>query len=118
MEYLLVDYLLDLMCLQSNLGVVMSAVQELRCRVIVSTLPPQLLAHTVSMSPPLDENSLNILRTTHTWMGEAAKGAVTYSRPFWRDKELAGALYSRPGPLVQMYDQCGHDGKHAAMVNI
>ena len=96
----------------------MSAVQELRCRVIVSTLPPQLLAHTVSMSPPLDENSLNILRTTHTWMGEAAKGAVTYSRPFWRDKELAGALYSRPGPLVQMYDQCGHDGKHAAMVNI
>ena len=50
-------------------------------------------------------------------MGEASKGAVTYSRPFWRDKELAGALYSRAGPFVQMYDQCGHTGKHAALVS-
>ena len=36
--------------------------QELRCRVVVSTLPPQLLAHSVSLSPAPDANTMNIMR--------------------------------------------------------
>ena len=52
-------------------------------------------------------------------MGDSNKGAVTYTSPFWRDEELAGALYSNSGPFVQMYDQSGHDDdNHAALVII
>ena len=59
---------------------------------------------------------VQVMRTTHTWMGTAVKGAVTYAAPFWKEAELAGALYSQTGPFIQMYDQSSHDGKHAALV--
>ena len=92
--------------------------QVYTARMVVTTIPPQLLANTVTFSPPLSDNVMEIMKNTHTWMGEATKGAVTYSTPFWRDKELAGALYSNSGPFIQMYDQSGHDSQHAALVCI
>lgn len=88
-----------------------------RARYVVTTVPPQLLANTVTFSPALPDSSLNIMKNTHTWMGDSTKGAATFANPFWRDKDLAGALYSNSGPFIQMYDQCGHDDdNHAALV--
>jgi len=83
---------------------------------VVTTIPPQLLAYSVKISPPLREDILGVLKETHTWMGDSIKGAVTYAAPFWKEDGLSGALYSNVGPFVQMYDQTTSDGKHAALV--
>lgn len=85
-------------------------------RKVVTTVPPQLLAHTVKFSPALPTEVMNVARETHTWMGDSMKGAITYAKPFWKEEGLAGALYSNAGPFVQMYDQTSTDGEHFALV--
>jgi len=83
---------------------------------VVTTIPPQLLAHSVTFNPALPNEVKQITSTTHTWMGNSMKGAITYAKPFWKEKGLSGALYSYAGPFVQMYDQTSTDGKHFALV--
>ena len=85
-------------------------------RKVVTTIPPQLLSHTVKFSPPLPQEVMQVARETHTWMGDSMKGAITYAKPFWKEEGLAGALYSNTGPFVQMYDQTSTDGKQFALV--
>merc|ERR1712107_842701 len=87
-----------------------------RARKVVTTIPPQLLAHSVKFSPELPKEVDQVARLTHTWMGDSMKGAVTYARPFWRENGLAGALYSSTGPFVQMYDQTSTNGDRYALV--
>ena len=87
-----------------------------RARTVVTTVPPNLLARTVQFRPPLPEPVLATAKETHTWMGDAVKGAVTYATPFWKEAGLAGALYSNSGPFVQMYDQTSSDGTKYALV--
>lgn len=87
-----------------------------RARKVVTTIPPQLLAHSVEFNPPLPLELVKVARETHTWMGDAMKGAITYPAPFWKEKGLAGALYSSSGPFVQMYDQTSTDGTKFALV--
>lgn len=95
---------------------VVSNGETYRCKRVVTTIPPQLLAYSVAFSPPLSESVLTVLKETHTWMGDSIKGAVTYASPFWKEDGLSGAMYSNSGPFVQMYDQTTSDGKHAALV--
>jgi monoamine oxidase len=73
-----------------------------RAATVVTTLPPNLLAATVRFQPALPDRLMTVARETHTWMGDAVKGAVTYPTPFWKEAGLAGALYSNSGPFVQM----------------
>ena len=56
------------------------------------------------------------MKETHTWMGDSLKAGLTYSSPFWREKQLSGALQSQCGPFLQLYDQTSHDDKHGALV--
>ena len=79
---------------------------------LVSTLPPRLLVHSVSFWPALKEEEAAVMRQTHTWMGDTVKAALTYSSPFWRERELAGALHSQCGPCTQLYDQTSHHHSH------
>ena len=83
---------------------------------VVTTIPPQLLAQSVQFSPALPNDVKQIISSTHTWMGGSMKGAITYSKPFWKDAGNSGALYSYSGPFVQMYDQTSTDGKRYALV--
>jgi len=83
---------------------------------VVTTVPPQLLAKSVKFSPLLPLDVMSIMKSTHTWMGDSIKGAVTYKTPFWKNIGLSGALYSNAGPFVQMYDQTNTDGNGAALV--
>jgi monoamine oxidase len=87
-----------------------------RANTVVTTVPPNLLAKTVQFRPPLPEPLITVAKETHTWMGDAVKGAVTYQTPFWKEAGLAGALYSNSGPFVQMYDQTSSDGTKFALV--
>jgi len=83
---------------------------------LVTTIPPQLLAHTVQFNPPLPNEVKQVISNTHTWMGGSMKGAITYAKPFWKEAGNSGALYSYAGPFVQMYDQTSTDGKRFALV--
>lgn len=87
-----------------------------RANTVVTTLPPNLMAATVEFRPPLPDRLMAAAKETHTWMGDAVKGAVTYATPFWKEAGLAGALYSNSGPFVQMYDQTSSDGTKFALV--
>jgi monoamine oxidase len=82
----------------------------LRSSRVVTTVPPQLLSSCVKFSPPLHQDVMDVMKNTHTWMGNSVKGAVTYKVPFWKEKGLSGALYSNPGPFAQMYDQSNENG--------
>jgi len=83
---------------------------------VVTTIPPQLLAHTVQFNPPLPNEVKQVISNTHTWMGSSMKGAISYAKPFWKENGNSGALYSYAGPFVQMYDQTSTDGKRFALV--
>eukprot|EP00088_Acartia_fossae_P057984 TRINITY_DN6773_c0_g1_i2.p1 TRINITY_DN6773_c0_g1~~TRINITY_DN6773_c0_g1_i2.p1 ORF type:complete len:360 (-),score=103.81 TRINITY_DN6773_c0_g1_i2:125-1204(-) len=101
---------------EDNRMVVVTKDKSYTARKVVTTIPPQLLAHTVKFSPALPSDVMEVTKRTHTWMGDSMKGAITYAKPFWREKGLAGALYSNAGPFVQMYDQTSTDGTKFALV--
>ncbi len=71
---------------------------------VISTLPPFLLAKTISFDPGLPQDLLDIMHRTHTWMGESIKVALTFEKPFWREKNLSGTIFSNVGPIPEMYD--------------
>jgi len=85
-----------------------------QCKYVVSTLPPQLLAHSVQFEPALPSRLHTVMSRTHTWMGDSVKAIVTYDTPWWKEKNLSGGLYSNSGPVIQMYDQSDESG--AALV--
>ena len=87
-----------------------------KARKVVTTLPPQLLVHTVKFTPALPEDFAAVARETGTWMGDSMKGIVTYRTPFWRANGQSGALYSNEGPFIQMLDQTSSDEKKFALV--
>ena len=79
--------------------------QQYTGRLLVSTLPPQLLHHSVQFSPELPDNVQRVMATTHTWMGDAIKAAVSYPRAWWRDSELSGGVVTSRGAIAQLHDQ-------------
>jgi monoamine oxidase len=48
-------------------------------------------------------------------MGAVAKVVAHYATPFWREEGLAGAAFSRTGPLQEIHDMSGPDGRPAAL---
>jgi len=84
--------------------------QAYEAKIVVTTVPQQLLINSVKFSPSLPNDLQTVMNNTHAWMGDSIKGAVAYKRPFWKEKGLSGALYSNEGPFVQMYDQSSPDG--------
>ncbi|MFF9485528.1 FAD-dependent oxidoreductase [Streptomyces sp. NPDC014676] len=47
--------------------------------------------------------------------GAAVKVVARYSTAFWREDGLAGAAFSRIGPLQEIHDMSGADGRPAAL---
>lgn len=48
-------------------------------------------------------------------MGAVAKVVAQYPSAFWREAGLAGAALSRTGPLQEIHDMSGPDGRPAAL---
>lgn len=72
--------------------------------IVISTLPPHLLANTIEFEPKLDSRFYTIAQENHTWMGESIKVGFTFKTPFWREKNLSGTIFSNVGPVPEMYD--------------
>lgn len=80
---------------------------------VVSTLPPNLLVDTITVTPELPADLVGLARQTQTWMGESIKVGLRYAQPFWRENDQpGGTIFSNVGPVTEMYDHTnvGNDG--------
>ena len=73
-------------------------------RVVVSTLPPNLLLKNVAITPELPGELSGVMEKTHTWMGESIKFGLTFKEAFWRDPNSSGTVFSNVGPVTELYD--------------
>lgn len=71
--------------------------------VVVSTLPPNLLASTITFEPELPQNLKKAMVNTQTWMGDSIKIAAVYDdKPWIQDGN--GSFFSTSGPIVEFYE--------------
>lgn len=83
--------------------------QNIKAKVVVSTLPPNLLTTTIAITPLLPHELIALTDATHTWMGESIKVALTYAKPFWREQKSSGTIMSNVGPISEMYDHSNYE---------
>ena len=82
---------------------------------VISTLPPNLLSSRIEIEPNLPQPLVQLMESTHTWMGESIKIGLRYAEPFWRTKNLSGTIFSNVGPIPEMYDHSDHADKTYAL---
>ena len=82
---------------------------------VVVALPPALASHSLKFDPDLPDPLPALARQTPVWMGSVIKVVVAYPRAFWRDDGLAGAAISHTGPMRELHDMSGPDGRSAAL---
>lgn len=78
---------------------------DLHADLVISTIPPALLARSVDFEPELPTPLMQIAEETHTWMGDSVKAGLVYEQPFWQKSAGGGTLFSHAGPASEFYDQ-------------
>ncbi|MEM6990840.1 MAG: FAD-dependent oxidoreductase, partial [Myxococcota bacterium] len=81
---------------------------------VVLAIPPALATRTIDLVG-LEPHVASVAAATPVWMGSTVKIVVQYSTPFWRANGLAGAGFSHVGPLREIHDMSGPDGRPAAL---
>ena len=99
---------------KSNEVVVSTQNHCFKANKVISTLPPNLLLTTITCTPNLPAEVINIGKQTHTWMGESIKIALTYDTPFWRQNS-SGTIVSNVGPIPEMYDHSNVENDRFAL---
>lgn len=82
---------------------------------VVSTLPPHLLLARIKVEPGLPAELTNLMKQTHTWMGESIKVGLRFSAPFWRKSHSSGTIFSNVGPIPEMYDHADFEDQYYAL---
>lgn len=80
-----------------------SSQASFHAEIVISTLPPRLVAD-LSFTPALSPLILSQLNRTPTWMGNSAKALITYDHAFWREDGLSGFAISHHGALAEIHD--------------
>lgn len=78
--------------------------------IVVSCIPPQLIASHILFSPELPGNIANLLPSVQTWMSGSIKFVLEYDLPFWRNNGYSGMLFSHSGIVTEMYDHTNFEG--------
>lgn len=87
-----------------------------KAKYVISTLPPNLFINTITCAPELPNKVSELCQSTHTWMSESIKIALSYDKPFWRQEGLSGTVFSNVGPIPEMYDHSNfQDNTYALM---
>lgn len=91
--------------------------QVIAARRVIITIPPRLIAHSLSFQPELDSRFLSMLKSTATWMAGHAKAVVCYDHAFWRQQNYSGSAFASyiGAALGEVFDVCMEDGSHAAL---
>ena len=84
-------------------------------RHVVLALPPALAVHRIEFRPGLPVDIVHLAQRTPVWMGNVTKIVATYPEPFWRHHGLAGAAISHTGPIRELHDMSGPNGRPAAL---
>ncbi|NNF33749.1 MAG: NAD(P)-binding protein [Saprospiraceae bacterium] len=87
----------------------------LSAKMVISTLPPNLLLSSIEFYPSLPDSINTLTRNTHTWMGESIKVGLRFTEPFWRKKDLSGTIFSNVGPIPEMYDHSDSEDSSYAL---
>lgn len=87
----------------------------LRAQHVVLALPPALALERIDFRNALPADLVRLARATPVWMGAVAKVVAHYPSAFWRNDGLAGAAFSRTGPLQEIHDMSGPGGQPAAL---
>ena len=82
---------------------------------VILTLPPNLAINTITYQPKLPQALQELAQSTHTWMGESIKFSIEYAKPFWKENQYSGALFSHVGIITEMYDHSTFDNKGFAL---
>lgn len=82
---------------------------------VVLAVPPALALEHIDFGDAVPADLVRVARSTPVWMGAVAKVVAQYSSAFWREEGLAGAAFSRTGPLQETHDMSGPDGRPAAL---
>lgn len=99
---------------QDDHGVtVHTAAGPLRARTLVVAVPPAL-ARGIDFAPALPPERAALHADMP--MGSVVKCVVAYERPFWREQGFSGEVVLDRGPLRMLFDDCGPDGTHPALV--
>jgi monoamine oxidase len=92
---------------------VRTAAATLRARLLVLAVPPAL-ARAIDFTPALPEARAAL--HAEMPMGSVIKCVVAYERPFWREHGYSGEAIFDTGPIRMLFDDCGPDGSHPALV--
>ncbi len=82
---------------------------------VVLAVPPALALARIDFDGALPAELVHVAEQTPVWMGAVVKVVAEYAEPFWRQGGLAGAAFSRSGPLQELHDMSGADGRPAAL---
>jgi monoamine oxidase len=82
---------------------------------VILALPPRLLLNNIELNPGPDETMQKVWSNTPTWMAGHEKRVFIYEEPFWRRQGLSGEVFSRLGPLSEIYDGSPEDENFYAL---
>ncbi|MGW0819085.1 flavin monoamine oxidase family protein [Streptomyces viridiviolaceus] len=82
---------------------------------VVLAVPPALALERIDFGDALPADLVRLARATPVWMGAVAKVVARYPAAFWREDGLAGAAFSRTGPLQEIHDMSGPGAEPAAL---
>jgi len=88
---------------------------QVRADHVVLAVPPALAVHLIEFYPGLPDRLLRLARSTPVWMGAMTKVVAQFPEPFWWADGLAGAAFSSIGPMRELHDMSGPEGRPAAL---
>ncbi len=84
---------------------------------IILALPPRITQESIEFTPPLTDEISKLWQGIPTWMASHCKIVFIYEQPFWREQKLSGEVFSRHGPLTEIYDASPADEKSFALTS-
>ncbi len=82
---------------------------------VIAAVPPRMLASNIVYSPAPEPETVELWRSTPTWMASQAKFIAVYEQPFWREDGLSGSIQSLAGPMSEIHDATTAHGEAALM---
>jgi monoamine oxidase len=74
---------------------------------VIVAIPPKVAAH--QMLLPLEPEVEQIMKHTHTWMGESSKFTVFTDQDYWKCQNLSGFVFSNYDLIREMQDHSTKD---------
>ncbi|WP_026607390.1 FAD-dependent oxidoreductase [Methylocapsa acidiphila] len=93
------------------------ALLVVQARRVVLAMPPRVVEEHVRFEPSLDDQLVEAMRETYTWMAGEAKAVVAYERPLWREAGYTGNAYvtHEQAVLGEVFDACDATATRAAI---